>query len=218
MKKDNLQPSSGISKSTEKVQRLTGEQRSNKPDTNIPHPSKLKCSECKEFKAQEDFYPSKLYPNRGRSYICIDCTRTRNGEFHHKHKDEILSKWKIKRDNFTEEKKAEIAIKHKEWSKRTVQNRLLSRAKDRSRKLGLDCNLELEDIIIPKECPLLNTPFQYGSQKDKWRTYSIDRIDNSLGYIKGNIQIISYLANTMKSSASKEQLLTFANNIIRMMT
>jgi hypothetical protein len=92
-KKDNLQPSSGSLESTEKVQRLMGEQSSNKPDTNIPHPSnKLKCSGCKLFKVPEEFYISKRYPNRGRSYYCIQCTLERNNEFHHEHRDEILQK------------------------------------------------------------------------------------------------------------------------------
>lgn len=43
----------------------------------------------------------------------------------------------------------------------------------------------------------------------------IDKIDNSKGYVKGNIQIISMKANAMKNSASLEELHTFCKNILR---
>ena len=41
----------------------------------------------------------------------------------------------------------------------------------------------------------------------------MDKIIPELGYVKGNVRIISTLANTMKSNATKDQLLTFAKNI-----
>jgi len=53
-------------------------------------------------------------------------------------------------------------------------------------------------------------------QGRKDTAYSIDRIVPTLGYIKGNIQIISELANRMKSNASVEQLLTFAQGILKL--
>lgn len=43
---------------------------------------------------------------------------------------------------------------------------------------------------------------------------SLDRIDNTQGYIPGNVEVVSYLANMMKSSASREQLVTFAQSVL----
>ena len=213
---DNLQPNSGSSLSTESVQRLTGEENTNKPDTNIPH--LLKCSQCKELKDLQDFYPSKKYTKRGYDYRCIECCRTRVLKYHYDNRENLLTKWREKRNSLTVEEKNIILEKHRKWYRQDIRMRMLTRAKDRSKKLGIECTITIDDIFIPERCPLLNVPFKYGSQINKWYTYSLDRIDNSKGYIKGNIQVITYLANTMKSQASKEELLTFANNIIKMMT
>lgn len=44
---------------------------------------------------------------------------------------------------------------------------------------------------------------------------SIDRLDPSIGYIPGNICVISYKANTMKNNASYTELKTFCKNILQ---
>lgn len=88
-------------------------------------------------------------------------------------------------------------------------------AKNRAAKKGLEFNIEESDIIIPAICPLLNIPIMFGTRKDYNSSPSIDRIDNTKGYIKGNIWIISKKANTMKNSATLEELHTFCTNMLR---
>lgn len=214
--KDNLQPTSENSiKVSEKVQRLTGEELTNKPDTNIPHPSKvLKCSSCKEEKSCSEFYVDRSH-KRGYQYRCKTCSRLRVSQYHKDNREVILDKWKSKRDSLTAAERQEIAQKQQDWYRKDIRQRLLDRAKERSKKLELTCDLEIDDIVIPTKCPLLETPFKYGSRHDKWQTYSLDRIDNSKGYVKGNVWVITHMANTMKSQASSKELRIFAKNILK---
>ena len=83
--------------------------------------------------------------------------------------------------------------------------------KTRAKRKNISFDIEVEDIIVPNECPILKIPLHYECREN---TPSVDRIDNSKGYIKGNIQIVSYKANTMKNSASPKELTEFAKWIL----
>lgn len=87
----------------------------------------------------------------------------------------------------------------------------------RALKHNLPFNLEVSDIIIPDVCPILGISIK--ENKGKSGAYknsiSIDKIEPTKGYTKGNIQIMSQLANQMKGAATPEELLTFAHYIIK---
>ena len=44
---------------------------------------------------------------------------------------------------------------------------------------------------------------------------SLDRINPELGYIPGNIQVLSTKANVLKNNASINELITFAKNVLK---
>jgi hypothetical protein len=93
---------------------------------------------------------------------------------------------------------------------------VLKRAKDRANKLGIEFNLTEEDITIPMICPYLKTPLKFElGQGYQDTNISLDRIDSTKGYIKGNIEVISTLANRMKSNATQEQLERFATEVLQ---
>lgn len=82
---------------------------------------------------------------------------------------------------------------------------------------GITINIRPEDIIINDYCPFMNEKITYKhTHKITSNGYSIDRIDNSKGYIKGNVWVISKLANAIKNSSLPEELKTFCTNIILM--
>lgn len=84
----------------------------------------------------------------------------------------------------------------------------------RNRKKDLSVDLTSEDILLKKTCPILGIPIIYGKSYTSGNSPSIDRIDNELNYTKDNIQLISLLANMMKSSANPEQLIKFSEYMI----
>lgn len=106
----------------------------------------------------------------------------------------------------------------KRWAEKNPEQRLITVAKCRAKKYNVEFNITKEDIVMPVLCPVLGIPleFHFGKgQGGQPTSPSLDRIDNSKGYIKGNVQVISLLANQMKSIANKEQLQKFADWITK---
>ena len=91
------------------------------------------------------------------------------------------------------------------------------RAKENSKKSNREFDLELSDIVIPEYCPYLGIKLSTSMEdKDQPHYYSIDRLDSNKGYIKENVQVLSKLANTMKSNATLEELVVFSENVIKL--
>lgn len=93
---------------------------------------------------------------------------------------------------------------------------MYDRAKQRARDRGLEFNISPEDIIIPDTCPVLWMRLERNCW---WKTSapnspSLDRIDSSKGYIKWNVHVISHKANTIKTNATSEELISFAKWVL----
>jgi hypothetical protein len=98
----------------------------------------------------------------------------------------------------------------------TPEWKMHQRAKQRCKQTGRDFNIEVSDIVIPDVCPILGIKLNVNSGRSGAynNSPSLDRINNSKGYIKGNVQVISQLANSMKSYASNEELHKFAQWVL----
>ena len=103
------------------------------------------------------------------------------------------------------EQKKKASEQHKRWRVTNYRKNWLKRTEQRCRKYGWPFNLTLDDLEIPDVCPALGIPI-IRNDPAKWQSPSIDRIDPALGYVKGNVAIISFRANQVKSNSSVEEM------------
>lgn len=74
-------------------------------------------------------------------------------------------------------------------------------ARNRADKKNIPFDITRDDIVVPDVCPVFGTPFEKGTQ---WAP-SLDRVRPELGYVKGNVAVISRYANTIKNVGTSEQ-------------
>lgn len=91
--------------------------------------------------------------------------------------------------------------------------KLLHLAKARAKKTGMEFTLVYADIVIPKRCPVLGMPLVPGGGGRGFKDNSptLDRIDNSKGYIPKNVIVVSWRANRVKCDATPEELRKLAD-------
>lgn len=96
-----------------------------------------------------------------------------------------------------------------------IKGYMIRNSKFAAKRRNIQFDLTFQDFQLPEYCPLLNVKLTFGSESDgNHPTHaSLDRIDNTKGYIKGNVIVLSRMANAMKNSADFIQLETFSSNI-----
>jgi len=105
----------------------------------------------------------------------------------------------------------ENAIKRADAMGDSYKKMILSRCKARAKIRNIEFTITIDDIVIPKYCPILGLELKPNrGSGGRLNSPSLDRIDCSKGYIKGNIQVISNRANTIKSDATYADILKFA--------
>lgn len=93
---------------------------------------------------------------------------------------------------------------------------MLRQAKVRAKRKGIEFDIEESDIELPIICPLLGLPLRYGGMGlSQSNSATLDRIDNLKGYVKGNVWVISFRANTIKSDASLSELSLLVGNLLK---
>lgn len=89
----------------------------------------------------------------------------------------------------------------------TVRYELWRTAKERARQRSIPFDLNLADIVVPEHCPALGLRLEVSTtRKANDNSPSLDRIDPSKGYVRGNVLVISTKANRIKNNATAEEV------------
>lgn len=151
---------------------------------------------------------SKRYRERHRDQV-----RSREKEYREKNKEKRKEGWR----NWAErnkEKLQERDIMRRGGTPESKVKYLVQVAKWRAKKRGIPFDITAEDIGAPQKCPLLGVDLIYNNRNGhNPNSASIDKIDPSLGYVKGNVWIVSRRANVIKSDATVLEIREILRNL-----
>ncbi len=137
-----------------------------------------RCSKCCSIKSIDHFFRNHLSRD-GRQSHCKECTKKY-------------------------EQSVPVVVQTK---------KMFNKARNRAKNKGLAFDIDVNYIrsIIPTHCAVLGVKLEWSTHRGNGtnplpNSPSLDRIDPTKGYIKGNVWIISHRANIIKSDASHEEL------------
>jgi hypothetical protein len=165
------------------------------------------CSRCGQDRPESDFNGLKTC-SKCKDYLKRYYVENRGQEIARALKS-YNGKYKKDPDAMRAYKRAEI--------RRNPESYLLYQTKTRAKKRGLPFNLTHDDVKVPEKCPVLGYTLEINSGGAGHNSPTVDRIVPSEGYVKGNVQIISHRANTIKSDATAEELRKVADFMEKLM-
>jgi len=103
-----------------------------------------------------------------------------------------------------------LANRCKECDQKAKRHSLVTRlwcgAKQRSFDKRLPFDIEESDIVIPETCPVLGIKLNPGKHSRFADDIpSLDKLIPKLGYVKGNISVISWRANRIKNDGTIDE-------------
>lgn len=111
------------------------------------------------------------------------------------------------------DKARKIDKKQNEKLKDVPWVRCLYGIRQSAKRRGIEFSLSKEYLksIWTDVCPILGIKMTINEGKAQYNSYSLDRIDSNKGYVEGNVMVISYRANVIKSMGTAEEHLKIAN-------
>ena len=121
-------------------------------------------------------------------------------------KQKSAERWETWAQRNPEKAKAKV----KKWRQQNPRQTLLISARSRAQKKAMIFELTLDDIPdIPAVCPIAQIELKArpDGKMGPWDfSPTLDRIDDSKGYVPGNVRVISHRANRWKSNMLVEDV------------
>lgn len=177
-----------------------------KRKTTIAIGAPRKCNVCGETKSISEFRSSDTCRD-GFRLLCISCQQTKKSVRYFT--DPAPVKAYLKEYRADAENKKKSNTWHKEHRHTQVSMYILRRTRASAKLQGVPYNLTLEDVTVPDTCPVLGIPLIINTGDTSKRppgVPSIDRVVPELGYVKGNVRIISFKANRLKNNSTLDEL------------
>lgn len=151
----------------------------------------------------------------GRRSICKECDRNLHNTPEARERRRLR---RIERRNTVaglREREKQTDLLRLQNNEDAYKKYIIRSAKRRALSQGIPFDIDYTDISIPEYCPLLGIKLNkhIGEGKLYNDSPSLDKIIPKLGYVKGNVWIISNKANRIKSDATIEELELLVKNL-----
>ena len=140
----------------------------------------------------------------GRKYY--EANKEKKREYGRKYYEANKEKKREYNREYHEANKEKLREYSRKYREANVEMGMFHSSKKRAKKKGLPFDLTIEELEVPEKCPILGLELKVGNDSSREISPSLDRIVPELGYVKGNIRVISHRANRLKSDASIEEL------------
>lgn len=144
--------------------------------------------------------------------------KTRHPEKDREKRRRAVARWRARNPELARERGRKAS---RRWKAGNLAKNLLFRCRQNAKDRGRECTLTVEDIetmLVPMVCAATGLPLSLdhpggGSKRNPWAP-SVDRIDCSRGYLPGNVRVVCWAFNTMRSDFPDEVVLTLARALV----
>lgn len=130
----------------------------------------------------------------------------RNKAYRDQNKEKLKEYARQYRKDNPELVKEQIKRSYEKQKVTNFKGLLISSIKARAKQNNVEFTLSEKDVIWNTHCPILGVELSFRSKGKRETAASLDRIDNTKGYVRGNVHLISNRANRIKSDATIEEL------------